>query len=72
MRGIIISDNAKTKIKNLLEYIESKWSDSVRRKFAQKLYYCVKIIRENPDAFPKSENSKKIHKCVIKTNKIIL
>ena len=65
MRQIVISDFAKTKIKDILEHIENKWSESVRQKFAQKLYYCLKVIRENPEAFPKSESNKKTHKCVI-------
>ena len=65
MRKIIISDFVLDKIKNLLEYIESKWSENVRQKFAQKLYSSVKVIRESPEAFPKSDINKNVHKCVI-------
>lgn len=65
MRKIVISDYAQLKIKNLLEYIESKWSETVRQKFAQKLYGTVKIIKDSPEAFPKSDFNKSVHKCVI-------
>lgn len=65
MRKIIISDFAQTKIKNLFEYLEGRWSETVRQKFAQKLLGNVKIIRDNPEAFPISETNKKVHKCVV-------
>lgn len=65
MRQVIISDFARDKIKHVLAYIENKWSADTRQKFAQKLYYCIKVIQENPEAFPRSEGNKRIHKCVI-------
>ncbi|WP_456312817.1 type II toxin-antitoxin system RelE/ParE family toxin [Pseudomonas shirazensis] len=65
MRKIIIPDATQSKIEDLLEYLEIKWSDRIRKKFANKLYQAVKIIQNNPEAFPKSESNKKVHKCVI-------
>lgn len=65
MRKIIIPDATQSKIEDLLEYLEIKWSDRIRKKFANKLYQAVKIIQNNPEAFPKSESNKKLHKCVI-------
>ncbi|WP_264532035.1 type II toxin-antitoxin system RelE/ParE family toxin [Flavobacterium sp. N502540] len=65
MRQIIISDLAQSAIENLLEYLEVKWSERIRKKFAIKLYQTVKILQVNPEAFPKSEHNKKVHKCVI-------
>lgn len=65
MREIKISINAQKKTKTLLEYLESKWSERVRIKFAKKLYDSLQIIRANPEIFPKSETNKKYHKCVV-------
>jgi plasmid stabilization system protein ParE len=65
MREIKISIDAQKKTKILLEYIEAKWSVKVRVKFAKKLYDTLKIIRSNPEIFPKSVRNKKLHKCVV-------
>ena len=65
MRKIVISDATRSKIEDLLEYLEIKWSDRIRKKFANKLYQAVKIIQNSPEAFPQSESNKKVHKCVI-------
>ncbi|WP_202702867.1 type II toxin-antitoxin system RelE/ParE family toxin [Flavobacterium sp. UGB4466] len=65
MRQIIISDLAQSAIENLLEYLEVKWSERIRKKFATKLYQTVKIIQVNPEAFPISESNRKVHKCVV-------
>lgn len=65
MRKIIISDATQSKIEDLLEYLEIKWSERIRKKFATRLYQTVKIIQINPEAFPLSESNKKVHKCVI-------
>jgi plasmid stabilization system protein ParE len=65
MREIKISIDAQKKTKNLLEYLETKWSERVRIKFAKKLYDSLKIIRANPEIFPRSETNKKYHKCVV-------
>jgi plasmid stabilization system protein ParE len=65
MREIKISLNAQKKTKIILEYLEAKWSERVRIKFAKKLYDSLKIIRANPEIFPKSVKNKKFHKCVV-------
>ncbi|MFA9190403.1 type II toxin-antitoxin system RelE/ParE family toxin [Flavobacterium sp. FZUC8N2.13] len=65
MRDIKISIDAQKKTKLLLEYLETKWSKKVRIKFAKKLYDSLKIIRANPEIFPKSTTNKKFHKCVV-------
>ena len=63
MREIIISITAQKKTQNLLEYLEAKWSERVRVAFAKKLYDCIKIIKANPESFPKSAVNIKYHKC---------
>ncbi|WP_281324330.1 type II toxin-antitoxin system RelE/ParE family toxin [Flavobacterium sp. IMCC34518] len=65
MREIKISINAQKKTNIILEYLEAKWSERVRIKFAKKLYDSLKIIRANPEIFPKSVTNKKFHKCVV-------
>ncbi|WP_309607975.1 type II toxin-antitoxin system RelE/ParE family toxin [Flavobacterium sp.] len=65
MREIIISTRAQKNIAKLLEYLELKWSEKVRKEFAVKLYNAIKIIRNNPESFPKSEINSKYNKCVI-------
>jgi plasmid stabilization system protein ParE len=65
MREIIISTRAQKNITKLFEYLELKWSEKVRKEFAVKLYSAIKIIRNNPESFPKSEINSKYNKCVI-------
>ena len=65
MREIKISIDAQKKTKLLLEYLETKWSVRVRIEFAKKLYDSLKIIRSNPEIFPKSTRNKKLYKCVV-------
>lgn len=65
MKEIKISIDAQKNTKILLEYLEAKWSERVRIKFAKKLYDSLKIIRDNPEIFPKSVANKKYHRCVV-------
>jgi len=65
MRKIIISNKAKEDTLLIFEYLEKKWSERIRRNFAIKLYNCIKTIRDNPEAFPKSNDKKTLYKCVI-------
>ena len=65
MREIIISTRAQKNITNTFTYIEIKWSEKIRKEFALKLYNAIKIIKINPESFPKSEINKNIRKCVI-------
>jgi plasmid stabilization system protein ParE len=65
MREIKISNDAQEKTKLLLEYLEIKWSEKVRIKFANKLYETLKLIRANPEMFPKSTTNKNLYKCVV-------
>ena len=65
MREIIISTRAQKNIENIFNYLELKWSEKVKKEFALKLYNAIKIIRVNPESFPKSEYNFNYNKCVI-------
>ena len=65
MRNIVISDKAKQQTLDLFNYLEVKWSVETRKKFAIKLKKTIKIIRFNPESFPKSDIIKTQYKCVV-------
>ena len=64
-RQVILSQTAAKKIDNLLTYLETNWSENVKLKFISKLEYRISIVRQKPEAFPKSKIKKGLHKCVI-------
>lgn len=65
MREVIITPRAKKEVLNIFEYLEFKWSERIRRNFANKLYKIVATVANNPELFPTSTVNKKLRKCVI-------
>ena len=65
MREIVISIRAQKNIEDLFDYLKTKWSEKVKKEFALKLYNTIKIIRINPESFPKSAINSNYSKCVI-------
>ena len=65
MREITISNRAQKNIEILLNQLELKWSEKVKKKFALKLYDTLKIIKISPESFPKSGYNSNYHKCVL-------
>ncbi len=73
MRKIIFSPRSKFQLEQLLEYLETKFSISTKKKFISKLDKIIEIIKKNPDTFPCSNKNKTLRKCVIsKTNNSLL
>lgn len=65
MLEVIITPRAKKEVLNIFEYLEFKWSERIRRNFANKLYKIVATVAHNPELFPTSTVNKKLRKCVI-------
>ena len=65
IRGVEISIKASKKIDEISNYIESKWSERIRKEFIEKITKSIKIIRNSPEAFPISEYRRTIRKCVV-------
>ena len=61
MRKVVISKRATYELEDLFDFLDYKWTLSIRKKVAQKLNNHIEKIRLNPELFPKSN----IRKCVI-------
>ncbi|MDG2430918.1 type II toxin-antitoxin system RelE/ParE family toxin [Flavobacterium sp.] len=64
MRKVIISKRATYELEDLFDFLDYKWSVSIRKKVAQKLNNHIEKIRLDPELFPKS-NIRSTRKCVI-------
>jgi plasmid stabilization system protein ParE len=64
-RTIIFSKNAEKSLFELFEYLEIKWSKTVKNKFISNLDKVIYLIQSNPEIFPKSELNIKYRKCVL-------
>ena len=64
MRKVVISKRATYELEDLFDFLDYKWSISIRRKVAHKLNKNIEKIRLNPELFPKS-TIRNTRKCVI-------
>lgn len=64
-REIVITPRAQVEIEAIFEYLELKWNEKIKKKFANKINTIINLILENPELFPVSNVNKKIRKAVI-------
>ena len=64
-RQIVLSKTAQSKLDKLFIYLETNWSEKVKLRFITKLEQRLQIVKQQPEAFPKSEIKEGLHKCVI-------
>jgi len=64
-RQIALSKTAQKKLNKLFIYLETNWSKKVKLRFITKLEQRIQIVKQKPEAFPRSEIKKGLHKCVI-------
>jgi plasmid stabilization system protein ParE len=64
MRKVVISKRATYELEDLFDFLDYKWSISIRKKVAQKLNKNIENIRLNPELFPKS-TIRNTRKCVV-------
>jgi len=57
--------NSRKKLDKLFNYLENHWSEEVKLRFISKLEQRIQIVRQKPEAFPKSKIKEGLHKCVI-------
>lgn len=65
MRDIKLSKRAAQRLQYILEYLDSEWSESVKKKFVKELDQSLRLIRRNPTSFPKTDFVKGLHRCVV-------
>lgn len=58
---VVISKRASLKLEKLFNYIESKWSEKVRKEVAKKIDDAIIVIQSNPSSFPQSYIKKGLH-----------
>ena len=62
---LIWSDEALNNLKNIIDYLEYKWTKKEIKKFAKLFDKQVDLIVDNPLLFPKTDKSKDIRKSVL-------
>ena len=65
MRDIKLSKRAAQKLQDLLEYLDTEWSESIKKKFVKELDQSFRLIKRNPTCFPKTDFVKDLHRCVV-------
>tara|TARA_R110002072_G_scaffold284225_1_gene448209 strand:+ start:854 stop:1168 length:315 start_codon:yes stop_codon:yes gene_type:complete len=60
------------KLEKLMEYLREEWSERSARSFLDKLSSKLESVRSNPKAFPESQISKGLRKCVITKQTTVL
>lgn len=69
---IRFSELSVFKLEKLVEHLQEKWSDRSANIFLKKLHEKLETVSSNPKAFPESEVSKGLRKCVITKQTTIL
>ena len=64
-RKVVLSSTAKSKLSDLLKYLEHKWSSKVKDDFTKKLDQSVSRIARYPKSCPESNEIKGLFKCVV-------
>ncbi len=62
---LIWSDEALEGLKEIIAYLENKFSEKDVKKFAKKLDRQLEIIQTNPESFPFSPKSKTVRRSII-------
>jgi plasmid stabilization system protein ParE len=65
MREIILSKTAAAKLENLLNYLETEWSERVKHNFIGKLDKSLKQIGKYPLSFENSQVKPNLHRCLV-------
>jgi plasmid stabilization system protein ParE len=62
---LIWSDEALINLKNIIDYLESRWTKREIKRFSQLLDKQLKLIEENPYLFAESDKSHGLRKSVL-------
>ncbi|MFM9949432.1 MAG: type II toxin-antitoxin system RelE/ParE family toxin [Saprospiraceae bacterium] len=62
---VILSAKACKQLENLLDYLETNWSATTRRKFQKRFDFFISAIKTLPYSFPESKVFPNCRKCVI-------
>ena len=65
IRKIKLSGRTERKLNKLLEYLETEWSEKVKKDFVAKLDNSLEKIKQYPESFPHTDLVTGLHKCVI-------
>ncbi|RED91308.1 type II toxin-antitoxin system RelE/ParE family toxin [Marinoscillum furvescens] len=64
-RRVVLSPTTKSKLGDLLEFLEDKWSAKVKNDFIKKLDKSILQISHYPQSCPESVEVKGLYKCVV-------
>jgi plasmid stabilization system protein ParE len=72
MKQVRFSELSVFKLEKLVAYLSEEWSDRSSKLFLNKLNATLETVRSNPKAFPESQVSKGLRKCVITKQTTVL
>jgi len=65
LREIKLSVQSEKKLDKLLAYLETEWSEKIKKDFIKKLDRSFDKIKRYPESFPQTDLIKGLHKCVV-------
>ena len=65
MKSLVLSQKAEKQLENIFLYVESKFSERIRKELAKKIYDCFKLIENDPELFSFSDQNSSLRKCVV-------
>jgi plasmid stabilization system protein ParE len=65
MRRVVLSKRASQRLEQLLEYLETEWSEKVKDDFIGKLDKSLGVIKQFPSISEVSRLKKGLHRCVV-------
>ena len=68
---LIWSDEALNNLKDIIDYLENRWTERQIKKFAQLLDKQLKLIEENPYLFSQTARSNGLRKAVLSSQTTI-
>lgn len=71
MFSVTISQRAEKNLDEIIHYLESEWSISVRDNFLALLKEKIEFIASNPWMYQASKKRKRIRRCVVGSQNII-
>lgn len=61
-RTVVITPKAQSEMKTIFDYLQSKWNENTKIKFANKINDILQLLIDNPELFPVSRFNRKIRK----------
>ena len=65
LKPIKWSSLAENDFANIVDYLETRWNNTVCIEFIDTIDFCIRLIQKNPNLFPFLNDNLQIRKCVV-------